>query len=78
MTALIFRLWGGKGLPCPHTGSWPARGLIIISGDLLAGLLWSSLLPLRIEEEAESSEARRGQSFGNDGHIPRRNSPQIE
>lgn len=27
MTALIFRLRGGKGLPCPHTGSWPAGAL---------------------------------------------------
>lgn len=38
--------------------------------NILVGALWSSLLSLKMEEEAESAEARSGQSFGNNRHIP--------
>lgn len=75
MTSPITRLNGGKRLPCPHAGSCLPGALSLflvrLPGDLLVGSLRSPPLPLKMEEEeAESSEARRGQSLGNNGYIP--------
>lgn len=79
MTAVIVSLGAEKVLPCPHAGSRLPGALSLflvrLPGDLLVVPLWSPLLPLKVKEEAESSEARRGQSFGNNGYIPRGKGP---
>lgn len=82
MIALTVRPWVGRDYqgqsgPCPVPApscKVPYHflvGLLMFQWrNILVGALWSSLLSLKMEEEAESAEARSGQSFGNNRHIP--------